>query len=61
MAKGKCSEFGLRHFHFYWPVILSEAKNLCSRKFDKQLPRLFAKFTLSELRRFFASLRMTAN
>jgi hypothetical protein len=41
-------------------VILSEAKNLCSRRVNKQLPRFFAEFTLSELRRSFAALRMTA-
>src|SRR5208337_2182805 len=41
------------------PVILSEAKNLCSCKVEKQLPRFFAEFTLSELPGFFASLRMT--
>jgi hypothetical protein len=47
---------------FNTPVILipqSREKNPCSRKVDKQLPRFFAEFTLSQLRRFFASLRMT--
>jgi hypothetical protein len=36
-------------------------RNLCSGKVDKQPPRFFAEFTLSELQRSFAALRMTAN
>jgi VWFA-related protein len=40
-------------------VILSEAKNLCSCLI-LQLARFFAEFAPRELRRFFASLRMTA-